>query len=154
MDVIDGLRQIIARFDEEDVDYALCGGLAMAVYAMPRATLDIDLMVQETSLDQTSRVLEPLEFVPIGAPMEFCGGKVKISRFRRIDRQTGDVLVLDLLHVTADTTAAWESRCDIEWEGRRLRVLSPRGLILLKELRRSGQDQDDLAYLRSITDEG
>jgi hypothetical protein len=39
-------------FDQECVEYALCGGLAMAVYAMPRATLDIDVLIQVDSLAQ------------------------------------------------------------------------------------------------------
>ena len=32
-------------------------------------------------------------------------------------------------------------------------VVSPQGLIFLKQLRSSGQDQDDIEYLRSIADE-
>lgn len=33
------------------VEYALCGGLAMAIYALPRATLDIDILIEAVSLD-------------------------------------------------------------------------------------------------------
>ncbi len=32
-------------------------------------------------------------------------------------------------------------------------VVSPEGLIFLKSFRRSGQDQDDIDFLRSIIDE-
>jgi len=55
--------------------------------------------------------------------------------------------------VTPDIRQAWESRMKVEWEGGSLSVVSPEGLILLKSLRRSGQDQDDIQYLRSIIDE-
>jgi hypothetical protein len=41
----------------------------------------------------------------------------------------------------------------VEWEGGTLSVVSPEGVIILKSLRGSGQDQDDIEYLRSITDE-
>ena len=41
----------------------------------------------------------------------------------------------------------------VEWDGGPLTVVSPRGLIFSKSLRSSGQDQDDIEYLRSITDE-
>ena len=44
-------------------------------------------------------------------------------------------------------------RREVEWEGRTLKVVSPKGLILLKSFRRSGRDQDDIEHLRSITDE-
>ena len=46
MDIVAELREITARLDREGIDYALCGGLVMAVYALPRATLDIDLLIQ------------------------------------------------------------------------------------------------------------
>ena len=35
MEIIEELRKVTARLAQEGVDYALCGGLAMAVYAMP-----------------------------------------------------------------------------------------------------------------------
>jgi hypothetical protein len=57
------------------------------------------------------------------------------------------------LIVTPETQKAWDSRLTVEWEGGSLKVVSPQGLILLKSLRKSGQDKDDIEYLRSITDE-
>lgn len=153
MDIIKELQGVIARLEHEGVDYALCGGLAMAVYAMPRATLDIDLMIQTDSLHEAGLALEPLGFSMDSAPMEFHGGDIRISRFTKIDPHTREVLILDFLLVTEKTTPAWDSRRDFEWEGGKLRVVSPEGLILLKQLRRSGTDQDDIDYLRSITDE-
>ena len=153
MDIIEELRGIVARLEQEGVDYALCGGLAMAVYALPRATLDIDLMIRVESLEEAGQVVEHLGFTMNSAPMEFHGGDIKISRFTKIDPRTAEVLVLDFLLVTEKIAPAWDDRRDYEWEGARLRVVSPEGLILLKELRRSGTDQDDINYLRSITDE-
>jgi hypothetical protein len=41
----------------------------------------------------------------------------------------------------------------VEWEYGDISVVSLEGLILLKSFRRSGQDQDDINFLRSITDE-
>jgi len=153
MEIIAELQGIVAKLEDAGIDYALCGGLAMAVYAMPRATLDIDLMIQVDSLDEASRVVGPLGFKMDSAPMDFHGGDVKVSRFTKIDPHTNEVLILDFLLVTQKTATAWESRREFEWEGRKLRVVSPEGLILLKELRGSGTDQDDIDYLRSIADE-
>ena len=153
MNIIEELQGIVARLEREGIDYALCGGLALAVYAMPRATLDIDLMIQVDSLDEAGKDIAPLGFSMDSAPMEFQNGDIKISRFTKIDPRTAEVLTLDFLLVTERTSPAWESRRDFEWEGGRLRVVSPEGLILLKQLRRSGMDQDDIDYLRSITDE-
>lgn len=153
MNMVEELKAIVARLAETDIDYALCGGLAMAVYAMPRATLDIDMMIQVDSLDSAARSLEPLGFAMDSAPMEFHGGEIMIHGLTKVDPATAEVLALDLLLVTERTVPAWETRQDFEWEGTRLRVVSPEGLILLKELRGSGTDKDDIDYLRSITDE-
>jgi len=46
MDLLEELKKITQNLDKAGIDYALCGGLAIAIYARPRATLDIDIMVQ------------------------------------------------------------------------------------------------------------
>ena len=153
MDLIDELKRLITRLDEKRIEYALCGGLAMAVYALPRATLDIDIMVEASSLDKTKQAVHDLGFILDAMPMEFHGGKVHIHRVSKIDPDTGETLVLDLLIVTPAIRQAWESRTKVEWEGGTLSVVSPEGLVLLKSFRRSGQDQDDIRYLRGIIDE-
>ncbi|MCA9756482.1 MAG: hypothetical protein KDA27_11825 [Candidatus Eisenbacteria bacterium] len=153
MDIIEELRSVVGKLDAGRVDYALCGGLAMAVYAMPRATLDIDLMIQTASLDEAARAIEPLGFAESGDPMDFKGGAVQIRRFCKVDSQSAESLILDFLLVTEETNTAWESRQDVDWNAGTLRVISPEGLILLKQLRGSGVDQDDIAYLRRLADE-
>ena len=153
MDLLDELKGLVTRLDKEKIDYALCGGLAMAVYALPRATLDIDMMIEALSLERTKQAVGDLGFTMSAKPMEFHGGKVHMHRVSKIEADTEETLVLDLLIVTPDIRQAWESRMKVEWEGGSLSVVSPEGLILLKSLRRSGQDQDDIQYLRSIIDE-
>lgn len=64
---------------------------------------------------------------------------------------SAEKLPLDLLIVTPETRPVGEDRLNVEWEGDTLSVVSPDGLIILKSLRNSGQDQDDIEYLRSIT---
>ncbi len=76
-----------------------------------------------------------------------------IHRVSKIEPDTGEIIILDLLIVTPEITNAWESRTKVEWEHGTLSVVSPEGLILLKSFRRSGQDQDDINYLRGIIDE-
>ncbi|MBM4315649.1 MAG: hypothetical protein FJ122_17275, partial [Deltaproteobacteria bacterium] len=141
------------KLDQKGIDYALCGGLAIAVYAKPRATLDIDIMVAPDFLSETKAAAQELGFAMSAMPMEFKGGAVKIHRLTKIDNDSGEHLLLDLLIVTPGTSKAWDERRVIEWEGGALKVVSPQGLILLKSLRGSGQDQDDIEYLRSLEDE-
>ena len=153
MDLLGELEILTAKLDLLQIDYALCGGLALAIYAKPRATLDIDIMIELDSLRQTKNAAADLGFTLSAAPMEFDGGNVKIHRLIKIDDDSGESLMLDLLIVTPQTRQAWESRQTVEWDGGPLKVVSPQGLIFLKSLRSSGQDQDDIEYLRSIADE-
>lgn len=153
MDIIEELKCLTSRLDKREIDYALCGGLALAVYAKPRATLDIDIMIDADSLSRTKAAVRELGFTLSAAPMTFHDDAVVIHRLTKIDETSGEHLVLDLLQITPDIQKAWEERAVVEWEGGLLKVLSPKGLILLKSLRGSGQDQDDIQYLRSLDDE-
>ena len=153
MDLLEELKHLTAKLSEEGIEYALCGGLAMAIYARPRATLDIDLMIELGSLFRTKRAVGELGFTISAEPMEFHGGKVQIYRLCKIDSDSGEELILDLLLVTPHLQQVWENRLTVEWEGGTLSVVSADGLIALKSIRDSGQDRDDIEYLRSITDE-
>jgi hypothetical protein len=110
-------------------------------------------MVDSGSLSQTKQAAKELGFAFSAAPMEFHGGAVQMHRLTKIDNDSGEHLVLDLLIVTPETQKAWDSRFTVEWEGGPLKVVSPQGLILLKSFRESGQDKDDIEYLRSIASE-
>jgi hypothetical protein len=153
MDILDELKTLISKLNGAGIEYALCGGLAMAIYALPRATLDIDLLIEASSLDATKRAVHDLGFMVKAAPMEFHGGRMHIHRISKIEPGTGETLILDLLIVTPTIKNAWDSRKEVEWEHGKISVVSPEGLILLKSFRKSGQDQDDIRFLRSIIDE-
>jgi hypothetical protein len=153
MDLLQELRTLTQRLDEAHLEYALCGGLAMAIYALPRATLDIDLLVPSEALGPVKAVAQSLGFTFVANPMEFHGGQVQIHRVTKLDPGTNEALVLDLLVVSPATLSAWEARRVLDWAGGRLAVLSPGGLIALKRLRGSGQDLDDIAYLQGLEDE-
>ncbi len=153
MDILDELKELIAKFKREKIEYALCGGLAMAIYALPRATLDIDLLIEASSLESTRRAVWDLGFTFEAGPMDFHGGKIHIRRLSKIEPITSETLILALLIVTPEIKSAWDSRTKVEWEHGDISVVSPEGLILMKSFRRSGQDQDDINFLRSITDE-
>jgi len=153
MDLLEELKKICEKLDQNHIEYALCGGLALAVYAKPRATLDIDIMVDPAFTDKARKAVEALGFTLPSAPMKLQGGAVHIERLTKVDDISGEHLSLDFLVVTPEIKKAWENRITVEWEGGNLSVVSPQGLILLKSFRRSGQDNDDIAYLRSITDE-
>ena len=48
-DLYEEFKAIVAALGEQGIDYAVCGGLAMAVWGAPRATVDIDLLPHRIS---------------------------------------------------------------------------------------------------------
>jgi len=56
LDLFDELKTLIAALEAEPVDYAVCGGLAMAIHALPRATIDIDLLIRSDDLPTVQRI--------------------------------------------------------------------------------------------------
>lgn len=153
MDLLIELKNLTEALDKNKIDYALCGGLALAVYAKPRATLDIDIMVEPDLLGKVKHIVKNLGFNISATPMSFKNGAVQIHRMTKIDNESGAHMVLDLLLVTPQTKISWDSRTSVDWEGGTLKVVTPEGLITLKSLRKSGQDLDDIEYLKELIDE-
>jgi len=146
-DLYEELRKVISAFDENQIDYALCGGLAMAVYDHPRATIDIDMLIPSEAFESIPDIARQLGYSIRGLDMSFANGAIEIRRVSKIHPTTGHVLSLDLLLVTSAIRDVWESRVEADMEGSKLSVVSRRGLIALKKLRRSGRDLDDIAAL-------
>jgi len=153
LDLYEELKTLIHRLQEVEIDYALCGGLALALYGIPRATVDIDILVQKESLEKAQKLARELGYIIKANPMEFARGAIEIHRVSKKDEETGDWFSLDFLVVTPPIKAAWETRWQIEWEEGRIWVVSRGGLIFLKSLRASGQDLDDIQKLKEGIDE-
>lgn len=153
MDLLEELTSLIKRFEKEGIEYALCGGLAMAVYAFPRATLDIDIMIEPEILEKTRSVASELGYSLDAGLMEFKKGMIKIYRMTKLIEESRDVLVLDMILVTPELKEVWIRKQRVKWENGELSVVSPEDLIYLKSLRNSGQDRDDIEHLRRILNE-
>ncbi|HKR61573.1 MAG TPA: hypothetical protein VJS64_17940 [Pyrinomonadaceae bacterium] len=147
LDIYDEFRQLVTVFAKHEVDYALCGGMAMAVHQRPRATIDIDILIPDESLERVVTIATKLGYNVRGKDLSFANGVVEIRRLSKIDPDSGDLLSLDLLLVTPGIRTIWESRVELEWEGGKLSIVSRTGLIALKKLRGSGQDLDDIKVL-------
>ena len=148
IDITDELRALVAALDEQEIDYALCGGMAMAVHGRLRTTIDIDLLILAASLNDVLAIAKSLDYNVRGKDLSFANGAIEIRRVSKIDPNDGELLSLDLLLVTPEINEMWESRVEAEWEGGKLSVVSASGLIALKQLRGSGQDLADIEALR------
>jgi hypothetical protein len=150
-DILDELRTLVAEFDEHEIAYALCGGMAMGVHGLTRTTIDIDLLILFESLDKVLTIAKSLGYRIRGKDLSFANGAIEIRRVSKIDPDDGELLSLDLLLVTPEILGSWESRVEAEWESGKLSVVSASGLIALKQLRGSEQD---LVDIKALTGEG
>jgi hypothetical protein len=142
-------RAVVAALDAAQVPYAICGGIAMSIHARPRATIDIDLLAPPTAVAAIAEALVPCGFVRREpGPTRLAEGEVVMHRLTKIVPGDPEVLLLDVIEVRPGATErAWQTRIDTGWEGRRVTVVSRAGLIELKRLRGSPQDDADIALL-------
>ncbi len=153
MDLLNEFKQLVAEFHQEKMEYALCGGLAMALYAFPRATLDIDVLIEPEALEKAKSLAKKCGFVWDAGLMSFSKGSIKIYRLKKMDPDSREPLMLDMLLTTPEIRDVWGSRQILTWDEGSLQVVSPKGLIKLKSMRSSGQDLDDIKNLERIIHE-
>jgi len=110
LDNYEEFNSIVSALEQHGVDYAVCGGLAMAVHGLPRATIDIDLLVLAERLEEAKSVLRNLGYTVEAEPKTLSKGVIEIRRLSKIDPRDGDLLMVDLLLVTPQIATAWDSR--------------------------------------------
>ena len=143
----DDFRDIIAALDEAGARFLIVGAHAMAVHGVPRATGDLDVLVQPTP-ENASRVLRALR--DFGAPvdqhrvteadLERPGTVYQIGLPpRRID------LLTELSGVSFDD--AWQGRVIVELEGRAVAFLGRDALVRNKRAAARDKDLADLELL-------
>jgi hypothetical protein len=128
---LDSIRNVLS---DRGIEFAVCGGMAMAIHGFVRATVDLDLFVQAEDLDAIEDVASSLGYI------------ITARRASKVDA-TGDTMMLDLLLVNADNRGVWSDRQIVIWRDEPLPVVSREGLITLKRLRASGQDLADIERL-------
>jgi tmRNA-binding protein len=136
--LIDELSQLISAFERDEVEYAVCGSLALAVHGFVRATLDIDILIQRDSIDKVYKIAEETGYDIHGLDISFKKSGIEIHRITKID-SSGEALPLDLIPVTLELRETWEDRESVEFMDQRLSVVSRSSLIKMKIL--SGRPQ-------------
>ncbi len=154
MDLYEELVGLIDSLRKAGLDYALCGGIAVAFYGYSRFTKDIDILIRYEDLDQILKAVEERGFSLKGGLMPFDWGKPSQREIYRISKVEGqELLTLDLILVNKTLQDVWDQREAFAWKNRQVQVVSPEGLIKMKRL--AGRDQDllDLKKLGFIDDE-
>ena len=140
--LLEEFKSITAALNDAGIEYAVCGGWAMAIHGLMRTTIDIDLLVQTRDLDRAWELAKQNGYDVVGLPLHFADGAIEIRRISKIDKESSQTYTLDFLLVTSKLEDVWQRREQVVWAEGKTSVVSKRGLIELKQI--SGRDQDFL----------
>lgn len=145
LDLYEELRGVTGALETAGIPYALVGGLAVSIYATPRATQDIDLLLAAGDLPIAAAVLHPLGYDELSAAMVFAQGRLEIRRFTRLE--SAQFLMVDLLLPQDEALADILARRQRVGGTLPLWIAPLDGLVALKRLRGSAQDLADIVAL-------
>ncbi len=63
--MLDQLQSVFASFQKNDVRYLVIGGIAAVLYGVPRATFDLDVLIEAT-LENAKRLLQAMSEAGLG----------------------------------------------------------------------------------------
>jgi hypothetical protein len=141
------LKGLVTALETGGIDYALCGGVALAIHGAPRATQDIDLLLRPEDIERLRAVARACGFTLESFPMDFASG-LTIQRFTKLIE--GQPLMLDVLFVAGPLETVWAGRQTAELEGGVVRVVSRDGLVALKLAAGRPQDIADIKRLEEL----
>lgn len=148
MELLNRLLELTDEFRKQDVPYAICGGLAMAVQGVPRATQDIDLLVPEDCVTKALEVAKTKGFwIPSGR-MPLKARTPLATSVYPVSKAMGSYLIpLDLILVSPSLQQVWNGRLEGKIGDRSLTVVSRDGLIEMKRIAGRHRDLDDIERL-------
>lgn len=135
--MLNRLKGVFASFQENKVKYLVIGGIAAILHGVPRATFDLDILIEATP-QNAGNLLNALISAEMGTATlisaeELLSNEITVSKDRiRIDVQTS----------TPGTNFedAWKRRERMVFQGQEFYVISKEDLILTK--RASGREID------------
>ena len=135
--MLNRLQGVFRSFQQHDVRYVVIGGIASVLHGVPRATFDLDILIEATR-DNTRRLLESLLEAGLGTAAltsveDVLAHEITIFRDRvRIDVQTSTPGI-----AFADV---WQRRTTLWYQGQAFFILCREDLIASK--RAAGRDVD------------
>ena len=143
--MLNQLKDVFTSFQKHKVKYVVIGGIAAVLHGVPRATFDLDILIEATP-ENAQRLLDALLDAKLGtasmtSTKELLAHEITIFNDRvRIDVQT--------ITPGLNFENAWQNRETMEYQGQSLYVVSKEDLIASK--RAAGRDVD-LEDVRLLT---
>jgi hypothetical protein len=156
LDLITELEAVLRSFEHEGVEYALCGGLAVAIYGHPRATMDIDLLIRPEDIDAALAAARRVGFDIPARKMTWSiatPNAREMQRISKLDPTTNALVSLDLILAGPPLANVWSTRQRAAWRSLTLSIVSRDGLATMKRLAGRPQDLADIAALEGSSEE-
>lgn len=142
--MLNQLRDVFASFQNHKVKYLVIGGIAAILHGVPRATFDLDILI-ESSIENARRLIDALAAAGLGtasltSPEEILANEITILKDRvRIDIQTSTPGL--------DFQQAWQRRVIMNYHGQQLNVVGIDDLIASKLAAARDVDLEDARLL-------
>ena len=144
--MLDQLQNVFASFQKNEVKYLVIGGIAAVLYGVPRATFDLDVLVEPT-IENAERLLTAMIEAGLGTASltnaeEVLSKEITIFTDRiRLDVQTSTPGI--------SFEQAWQRRVTMNYRGQTLEVVSLADLIASKRAAGRDVDLEDVRILKS-----
>jgi len=143
--MLNRLQDVFKSFQQHEVRYLVIGGVASVLHGVPRATFDLDILIDPTD-DNAQRLLSALMDAGFGTAMmtnaqEILAHEITVFNDRvRIDVQTRTPGV--------SFQDAWSRRKTITYHGQDFFILSKEDLIASKQASGRAVDLEDVHMLQ------
>ncbi len=147
--MLNRLQAVFRCLNSNDVRYVVIGGIAAVLHGVPRATFDLDILI-EASEPNARRLLDALQQAGLGTaglidPESLLANEITVFKDRvRIDVQTSTPGL--------DFETAWNGREIMDHEGQPFPVLSREDLITAKRAAGRPRDLEDVRVLEAADD--
>lgn len=143
--MLNRLQDVFKSFQQHEVRYVVIGGIASALHGVPRATFDLDILIDPTE-DNAIRLLAALENAGFGTAamtnaQEILAHEITVFNDRvRIDVQTRTPGI--------SFQDAWRRRKTVAYQEQDLFILSKDDLIASKRASARQVDLEDVRILQ------
>lgn len=145
--MLNRLQDVFRFFQQHDVKYVVIGSIASILHGVPRATFDLDILIEATS-ENARRLLDALLEAGLGTaalatPMAIVDNEITIFKDKvRIDVQTSTPGI--------EFSEVWERRKRVEYRGQEFFILSRLDLLSSKRAAGRPVDMEDVRLLDLI----
>lgn len=142
--MLNQLRGVFASLQQHNVKYVVIGGIAAVLHGVPRATFDLDILIEATS-ENAQRLLAALETarfdtVALTSVEDLLAHEITIFRdWVQVDVQTSTPGI--------EFANAWRNRETLNYQGQEFYVVCKADLIASKRAAGRAKDLEDVRLL-------